>query len=57
MDPDDYCRCRYSNDYYRCWYDVIFSMLSIFPVTVTFPAAPMARKDTAGSGEQGDNAY
>jgi hypothetical protein len=57
MDPDDYRRCGYSNDYYRCWYDVIFSMLSIFPVTVTFPATPMARKDTAGSGEQGDNAY
>ena len=57
MDPDDYCRCRHPDDYHRCRYDLIFPMFSIFPVTVIFTAAPMARKNAAGSREQGDNAY
>jgi hypothetical protein len=47
MDPDNYCRPRFA---------VMFFVLSIFPITATFPAASMARKNTAGSREQGDNA-
>jgi hypothetical protein len=47
MDPDNYCRPRFA---------VIFSVLSIFPITTIVPAASMARKNTAGSREQGDNA-
>jgi hypothetical protein len=57
MDPDDYCRWRYPDDYHRCRCDLIFPMFSIFPMTVIFSAAPMAREKTAGSREQGDNAY
>jgi hypothetical protein len=57
MDPDNNCGCRCLNDYCRCRYDVIFPMFSIFIVTMVFFAAPTARKNAAGSREQGDNAY
>jgi hypothetical protein len=57
MDPDDYGGCRYPDDYRGCRYHAIFPMFPIFPVTVIFSAAPMARKDAAGSREQGDNTY
>jgi hypothetical protein len=57
MDSDDHFRCRYPDDYCRCRHDVIFSMFSIFPVIVIFSAALTARKNAAGSCEQGGNAY
>ena len=47
MDPDDYG--RFNND-------VMFLVPSIFPTLVTFSAAS-ARKNAAGSREQGGNAY
>ena len=47
MDPDDYGRF----DNY-----VMFLVPSIFPLLVTFSAAS-ARKNAAGSREQGGNAY
>ena len=63
MDPDNYCRCRYPDDYDRCRNGVIFPMFPIFPmlpiflVTAIFSDAPSTRKNAAGSREQGDNAY
>ena len=54
MDPDNY---RRPDHYYRCRFDMIFCMLSIFPMAVMFLAAAMARKNAAGSREQGGNAY
>lgn len=48
MDPDNYCRPRFA---------VMFYVLSIFSVIVTFPAAPTARENAADSHEQGGNAY
>jgi hypothetical protein len=48
MDPNNYCRPRFA---------VMFYVLAIFSVIVTFSAAPPARKNAADSREQGDNAY
>jgi biopolymer transport protein ExbD len=48
MDPDVHARFRIA---------VMFSLLSIFFMIATFPAASMARENAAGSREQGDNAY
>jgi biopolymer transport protein ExbD len=48
MDPDNYCRRRFA---------VMFCVLSIFLVTVTFATASTARENAAGSREQSDNAY
>jgi hypothetical protein len=56
MDPDDHCRCRYPDDYYRRRFGMIFCVPSIFPMAVIFSAA-MARKNAAGSVEQGGNAH
>jgi hypothetical protein len=46
-----------SDDHFRFMIAVMFSVPSIFLMTATFPAASMARKNAAGSREQGDNAY
>ena len=48
MDPDVHARFRIA---------VMFSLLSIFSMTATFPAASMARENAASSREQRDNAY
>lgn len=47
MDPDDYCRPRFA---------VMFFVLSIFPMTAIFSAAPPPRENAADSREQGNNA-
>jgi hypothetical protein len=48
MNSDNYCRRRFA---------VLFCVLSIFLVTVTFATASTARENAAGSRDQGDNAY
>jgi hypothetical protein len=48
MDLDSNCRFRLF---------VMFFVVSIFPMTAIVAAASTARKNTAGSREQGDNAY
>jgi hypothetical protein len=48
MDPDDHCRFRITG---------MFCVLSIFPISAIALSVSMARKNTAGSSEQGNNAY
>jgi len=52
MDPDNDCRFMLFVMFF-----VMFFVVSIFPMTAIVAAASTARKNTAGSREQGDNAY
>jgi len=54
MDPDDHYRCRITAIF---WVSMILPMPVIILMMSIIPAASMARKNAAGAGEQGDDAY
>jgi hypothetical protein len=54
MDADD--RYRFRRVVIFC-VPLIFPMASMFLMTSVIPAASMARKNTAGGGEQSNDAY
>jgi len=54
MDPDDHYRCTITAIY---WVSMILPMPAIILMMSIVPAASMARKNAAGAGEQGDDAY
>jgi hypothetical protein len=54
MDPDDHYRCRITAIY---GVSMILPMPVIILMMAIISAASMARKNAAGAGEQGDDAY